>query len=92
MKKSLIAKHLLIVGAITVFGLTTVGAASVYKTVKAVIRPDFTVTLDEQTLSFKDGNGKTVNPLIVDGSTYLCHYPIMSRKLYKQQGISRNRL
>ena len=71
MAKFKFSKALIFAGAILVTGLSTVGAATVYKTVAAVVRPDIVVKLDDKALSLKDGNGKTINPLIVGGSTYL---------------------
>ncbi|QNU66952.1 hypothetical protein EHE19_019355 [Ruminiclostridium herbifermentans] len=71
MAKFKFSKILIFAGALLVTGLSTVGAATVFKTVNAVIRPDIIVKLDNQTLSLKDGNGNTINPLIVEGSTYL---------------------
>ena len=71
MAKFKLSKVLFFVGALLVTGLSTVGAATVYKTVTAIVRPDIVVKLDDQVLSLTDGNGKSINPLIVEGSTYL---------------------
>ena len=71
MAKFKFSKALIFAGALLITGLSTVGAATVYKTVAAVVRPDIVVKLDDKEISLKDGNGKTINPLIVGGSTYL---------------------
>ncbi|HEX9063024.1 MAG TPA: stalk domain-containing protein [Clostridia bacterium] len=71
MKKLVIHKILIVTGALLISGLSTVGAATVYQTVTATLRPDIVVKLDDQAFSLKDGSGKTITPIVVNGSTYL---------------------
>ena len=41
------------------------------ETVTAEVRDDFTIVLDGESRTFTDVNGKTVHPLLYNGSTYL---------------------
>lgn len=45
------------------------------ETVTAEVRDDFTIVLDGESRTFTDVNGKTVHPLLYNGSTYL---PLLS--------------
>ncbi len=71
MGKKMIPKALIILGAAIVTGVTTVGAAAVYQTVNAVLRPDIVVKLDDKAIDLKDSNGESITPVIINGSTYL---------------------
>jgi len=63
-------KILVILLIVVIAGLSTVGAAAIYTTVAATLRPDIAVTLDDQSLSLKDADGDSITPIIVEGSTY----------------------
>jgi len=50
--------------------LSVAGAAS-YKTFTATERPDVKIVMDGQVQKLKDGNGNAVNPVVINGTTYL---------------------
>ena len=50
--------------------LSVAGAAS-YRTFTATERADFTIVMDGQVQKMKDGNGNVINPVVINGSTYL---------------------
>ncbi len=69
MKKRIIG----IIGAtlcIISFTLGTV-AHEVIKTIKAELRPDFVIEIDDKVETFKNAQGDVVYPILYDGTTYL---------------------
>ena len=46
-------------------------AANIYDTITAEVRTDYTITLDGETQTLKDGKGNTIYPLSYNGTTYL---------------------
>ncbi len=46
-------------------------ANGIIEKVQAELRPDFTVKIDGETKTFKNAGGKTVYPLLYEGTTYL---------------------
>jgi len=53
-----------------------VGAATAYQTFTATQRPDIKVIMDGKIQDYKDANGNTVYPVIINGTTYLPLRPI----------------
>jgi len=53
-----------------------VGAATAYQTFTATQRPDIKVIMDGKVQDYKDANGNTVYPVIINGTTYLPLRPI----------------
>lgn len=48
-----------------------VSAAGIIQKVQSEIRPDFTVKIDGEVRTFKSADGKTVYPMLYEGTTYL---------------------
>lgn len=48
-----------------------VSASGIFKTITAELRPDFEIVIDGKKQEFKNASGKTVYPILYDGTTYL---------------------
>lgn len=72
-KKSLIITIVLMM--VTILGSGVLGA-TIYKTVTATIMPDIKVVVDGQKQILKDANGNIVNPVVINGTTYIPIRPV----------------
>lgn len=72
MKKKVVG--LALASIMTVGGV--VGAATAYQSFTATERPDIKVVMDGKVQDYKDANGNTVYPVIINGTTYLPLRPI----------------
>ena len=78
-------KVTLLIAAVLCIACVAVGAATVVKEIAAELRPDFTVVIDGVKRDFKTAEGKTVYPILYEGTTYLpirAIGEIMDKKVY----------